>query len=110
MRKLLLPPAAAAALAGPGTPAHAVDVPVDVQMAPIAGTRDWAWTCSARANPLHVKAFNLWCEEQEAIGFDPFAKATAGIAPRALVCYRLVFWPVKGDVVSRDETCVTVLR
>jgi opacity protein-like surface antigen len=103
MRKILLAAAALAALAAPAT-AHAVDVPVDVQIVPI-GNGQYAWTCAGHANPVAVTSFNLWCNGQSAVGVHP-VKAIGGVSSTPTVCYRVVFW-FKGGVASRDD-CVSL--
>jgi hypothetical protein len=104
MRKILLATAALAALAVPAS-AQAVNVPVNVTIVPVADGQ-YAWTCEARANPLVVTNFNLWCNNEQAVGVAPAVKAAAGVSSTPTVCWSTVFW-FKGGVAS-DQDCVTL--
>lgn len=105
MRTLFVLAAAVAALALPAS-AQAVGVPINVHIVP-TGDGQYAWACEARANPLAVSSFNLWCGNQEAVGVAPAVKAAGGVTSTSTVCWRVVFWMSKGGVAD-DEGCTTL--
>jgi hypothetical protein len=109
-KKLTILAACGASLALP-TSAAAVDVPVNVVIQPIPNSEpvQYAWACEARANPVFVHDFNLWCNGQTAVGLSPVFAATGGTSATPTVCYRVSFsygsgfppqWASREDCVS----------